>query len=48
VEGRSSSQKVVMMMIRVTINGMVIQVILMVIRGKQRRSYCRGRRCGIR
>jgi hypothetical protein len=37
----------VMVMIRVTINSMVIQVILVVIRGKQGRSYCRGRRSGI-
>jgi hypothetical protein len=39
MEGRSSRQKMVVMVIRVAINRVVIQVvILVVIRGEQRRS----------
>jgi hypothetical protein len=41
VEGRPSRQKVMVMVVGVTINGVMIQVILVVIGSEEGRSHCR-------
>lgn len=41
VECRSSTQKVVVMVVRVAINSVMIQVILVMIGSEERSSYCR-------
>lgn len=41
MERRSSTQKVVVMVVRVAINSVMIQVILVMIGSKERSSYCR-------